>query len=270
MAGEMSNTKPGSTQLDAKRQQLKDEYTAAKGFWPEMHNALLQLDPDFLRAYMQYGFATTAKAALDAKTRELIYIAVDAATTHLYNAGTRNHMRMALKLGATTEEIMEVLKIVTGLGMHTTTESVPILLEILKETGQHKEIGLDAKRQQLKKEYTAAKGFWPEMHNALLELDPDFLRAYMQYGFATTVKEALDAKMRELIYIAVDASTTHLYNAGTRNHMRMALKLGATIDEIMEVLKIVTGLGMHTTTESVPILVEVLKEIDDERASAKR
>lgn len=125
--------------LDQKRKELKAEYTAAKGFWPSMHDALLQLDPDFLRAFMEFSKATVAKNALDPKTRELIFIAIDASTTHLYNAGTRNHIRQALKLGATTEEILEVLQIVTLLGMHSTTEGVPLLLEMLEE--QKKQTG---------------------------------------------------------------------------------------------------------------------------------
>jgi alkylhydroperoxidase/carboxymuconolactone decarboxylase family protein YurZ len=119
---------------------------------------------------------------------------------------------------------------------------------------------LDEKRRQLKQEYTEAKGFWPEMHNDMLQLDPDFLRAFMEYSNACIAKQALSPKFRELIFIAIDACTTHLYSPGTKNHIRQALSLGASVDEVMEVLKIVTLVGMHSTTEGVPLLVEVLAE----------
>ena len=38
-----------------------------------------------------------------------------------------------------------------------------------------------------------------------------------------------------MIYIAIDASTTHMYEPGLKVHIRNALKYGATKAEIMEV-----------------------------------
>jgi alkylhydroperoxidase/carboxymuconolactone decarboxylase family protein YurZ len=123
----------GNGELDEKRQTLKDEYTKAKGFWPSMHDALLELDPDFLRAFMEFGKAAAAKNALDPKTRELVYLGIDGCTTHLYNPGTKNHIRQALELGASVDEILEVLEIITLVGAHSTAEGVPLLLEVLNE-----------------------------------------------------------------------------------------------------------------------------------------
>ena len=62
-----------------------------------------------------------------------MYIAIDAATTHLYEPGLRIHIQNALKLGATTEEIMEVFQLTSVLGMHTCTVGVPILIEETNE-----------------------------------------------------------------------------------------------------------------------------------------
>ena len=46
---------------------------------------------------------------------------IDAATTHLYEPGLRQHIRNALRYGATKEEIMEVLELVSVLGIHACT-----------------------------------------------------------------------------------------------------------------------------------------------------
>jgi alkylhydroperoxidase/carboxymuconolactone decarboxylase family protein YurZ len=70
---------------------------------------------------------------LESKIRELVYVAVDAATTHLYEPGTRIHMENALKHGATREEIMEVLALVSVLGVHTIAMGLPVLLDDLKK-----------------------------------------------------------------------------------------------------------------------------------------
>ena len=120
----------------------------------------------------------------------------------------------------------------------------------------------DAQREALKAAYTAEAGFWPTVHDALLELDPEFLRAYMELSKQASSRKALEPKVREFIAIAVDATVTHLYNVGTRNHIRQALRLGATREELLEVLEIVSLVGIHTTTEAMPMLEEALAELE--------
>jgi alkylhydroperoxidase/carboxymuconolactone decarboxylase family protein YurZ len=70
----------------------------------------------------------------------------------------------------------------------------------------------------------------------------------------------LPDKVKELIYIAVDANATHMYLPGVRQHVKAALAAGATGAEIMEVLELAATLGIHAMNIGVPILVEVLEE----------
>ena len=51
--------------------------------------------------------------------------------------------------------------------------------------------------------------------------------------------------MRELIYTAFDASATHMFEPGLRQHIRNALALGATREELMEVLELASGIGVQ-------------------------
>ena len=67
----------------------------------------------------------------------------------------------------------------------------------------------------------------------------------------------LEPKVKEMIYIAFDASATHLYVPGLKLHMRNAVRLGATAEEIIEVLAIVSVIGIHAATTAAPILAEV-------------
>ena len=62
----------------------------------------------------------------------------------------------------------------------------------------------------------------------------------------------LSPKLAELLSIAVDASITHMYAPGTRRHIQSALKLGATMEEIMEVLKICVAQGMQASQSRHP------------------
>jgi alkylhydroperoxidase/carboxymuconolactone decarboxylase family protein YurZ len=66
--------------------------------------------------------------------RELIHVAIDVATTHLHEAGTRIHMENALRHGATPSDIVEVLALVSVLGVHTIAMGVPVMLEELAKT----------------------------------------------------------------------------------------------------------------------------------------
>ncbi len=54
----------------------------------------------------------------------------------------------------------------------------------------------------------------------------------------------------------MNASFTHMYAPGTRRHIASALKLGATMEEIMEVLKLCVAQGVQVSNLDVPILAE--------------
>jgi alkylhydroperoxidase/carboxymuconolactone decarboxylase family protein YurZ len=70
---------------------------------------------------------------LPQKTKELIFIAVNAATTHLWAPGVRRHIRNALNEGATPEEILEAIQLTSIMGIHSLTLGVPILQEEVEE-----------------------------------------------------------------------------------------------------------------------------------------
>jgi alkylhydroperoxidase/carboxymuconolactone decarboxylase family protein YurZ len=52
---------------------------------------------------------------------------------------TRRHIKAALKLGATVEEIMEVLKVCVAFGVQASNLAVPILAEELRRLGAREE-----------------------------------------------------------------------------------------------------------------------------------
>jgi alkylhydroperoxidase/carboxymuconolactone decarboxylase family protein YurZ len=78
----------------------------------------------------------------------------------------------------------------------------------------------------------------------------------MAMGLKPMLDQVLDAKTIEFIAIAVDASCTHLYAPGVRRHIRKALELGATAEEITAVLQLTSVLGIHTMSLGAPILQE--------------
>jgi alkylhydroperoxidase/carboxymuconolactone decarboxylase family protein YurZ len=93
-------------------------------------------------------------------------------------------------------------------------------------------------------------------------MDPDYFEAYLNFSSIPWTKGVLPPKVKELIYIAIDASTTHLYEPGIRQHVANALKYGATKEEILEVLELTSVLGVHTCTVGIPVLVQELQRIE--------
>ena len=99
-------------------------------------------------------------------------------------------------------------------------------------------------------------GEWNPNWDPFYDLDPAWTEAFMAMGLKPMVSKALDPKTIEFIAIAVDASCTHMYGPGVRRHIRKALDLGATAQEITAVLQLVSVLGIHTMSLAAPILLE--------------
>lgn len=97
--------------------------------WNPIWDQFRSIDPDFLEAYLAFRSVPQNRGALSPKTRELILIAINASTTHLYGPGVRRHIRNALKVGATKEEILETIETTTVLGIHSCNLAIPILIE---------------------------------------------------------------------------------------------------------------------------------------------
>jgi alkylhydroperoxidase/carboxymuconolactone decarboxylase family protein YurZ len=254
--------------LTPEQQQIKDEFVQVRGTWGEPWQRMLELDPEFVRAYLRFSAVPwTGESHLEPKVKEFVYIAADAAATHLYEPGIRQHIAAAFGHGATREEIMEVIELTSTLGIHASNIGVPLLLEVLQEEGlRDGPAPLDDRRERLKAEFTANRGYWHEFWDGLLELDPDLFEAYTEFSSVPWRTGTLPPKVKELIYIAFDASATHLYVPGLKLHMQNAVRLGATAGEIMEVLAIVSVIGIHAATTATPILAEIAAQQGDRAA----
>ena len=103
----------------------------ATGNWNPAWEPFAKLDPAWTEKVIAMAIAPAVSGALDAKTIELIGIALDVSCTHLYAPGVRRHIQRALKAGATREEITAVLQLATLQGLHSMCIGAPILLEEL-------------------------------------------------------------------------------------------------------------------------------------------
>jgi len=218
--------------------------------------ALREADSEFFARFTELAEVPRRSTVLDPKVKELVCLAVDAAATHMYAPGIREHARRAIDLGATREELLEVLQLTSTLGIHATTVGVPVLVEAL---GEREATPLDERRQALKADFEAKRGYWHDFWNGLLELDPDFFEAYVGFSAHPWEHGVLEPKVKELIYTAFDASATHMYVPGLRQHIENALAYGATPAEVMEVFELASTIGIHGYLAALPIVLEELE-----------
>jgi alkylhydroperoxidase/carboxymuconolactone decarboxylase family protein YurZ len=244
--------------MTERQKKLREEFIENRGYWNEFWDGLLSLDEDFFEAYLNFSSVPWKSGPLEPKVKELVYIAVDAAATHLYEPGIRQHMKKALELGASSAEIMEVLELTATLGIHACNIGVPILVEELEAAGQPLDRTLDDRRKQSQAAFEAKRGYWHPFWDEMLILDPDFFDSYTQFSGVPWESGTLEPKVKELIYTAFDVAATHLYVKGLRLHIRKALEYGATREEVLEVIELVSVIGIHSCTVGVPILVEEL------------
>ena len=110
------------------------EAQRATGDWNPMWDALSNLDPDYLEAFLAFRAVPQTKGPLPQKYKELIFIAINVATTHLWPSGVRRHIQNALRAGATKEEILEVMQLTSIMGIHSMALGVPILQEEMEKS----------------------------------------------------------------------------------------------------------------------------------------
>jgi alkylhydroperoxidase/carboxymuconolactone decarboxylase family protein YurZ len=97
--------------------------------WNPVWDLFEKQDPAFLEAFLAFRAVPQTTGPLEQKYKEMIFIAINAATTHLHAPGVRRHMKNAFRAGATREEILEVLQLTTIMGIHAMTMAAPILEE---------------------------------------------------------------------------------------------------------------------------------------------
>lgn len=154
------------------------------------------------------------------------------------------HAARALDLGATPDQLHEVLVLVSGLGVHTLMEGSRGLAALLQARGRSLP-EVDAERSALRARHLGSSRFWeafeqqvPGFLDALLRLSPTAFEGFMHYGALPSRTNHLQPVVRELLSVAVDATPGHRYMPGLRLHLRNAVALGAGRRALLEALEL--------------------------------
>src|SRR5215467_8709326 len=222
------------------------------GPWDDALATLREWEPAWAETCTRMATNPWRASVLSRKLVELISVGLNAACTNLNPDGTRRHIRRALEARATRDEILTILKMAAVMSIHSCSLGAPVLLEEAKSAGARP----PAKRAPATPACDKMKaiGQWNTAWDPFYELDPAWTDEFMATGAGIYASGILPAKDVELLSIAFDASYTHMYAPGTRRHVHNALKAGATIEEIMEVLKLCVVQGVQACNLAVPIM----------------
>ena len=125
-------TKPVITSLAA---QVAGARAFHEQMFGEVHpdfNIAIGFDPDFHTRWLEFVAAPQrgAQAALSPKEAHLIALAVHAQCTQLNPDGVRQHARAALAHGASVEEVLDVGRLISSMGIHAMVFALPIITEL--------------------------------------------------------------------------------------------------------------------------------------------
>lgn len=237
------------------------EHTPIPRWWDEAWERFRRLDPRYFEAYARLARVPwETSSSLRPRDLHLICVALHASATTLYEGGARAHVRAALAEGADREEVVAVLQLATGVGMHPVTEGVPMLLDVLGERGESPTEELSPRAREVKAEFLRVRGYWSEFWEALVRLSPEYLAAYVEVSGVPWADGALEPRLMELVYVAINAACTCLWKPGMRIHMKGALDHGATAAEVMQVLQLATVLGANAQREGLRLLEDSTDE----------
>ncbi len=126
------------------------------------------------------------------------------------------------------------------------------------------------RREAIVKRGERRRGFVPYWLRTMAEVDVDFLEAYERIYELTAVRKGkLPPKFREMIVVAAVAIGGYL--PGLKDHVRRAIELGATREELVEVFQSAYfHTGALTLVHGMVALIDVLKDLEDKKKPAAR
>lgn len=222
-------------------------------------DTLEQWDPEWTAACVQMSTNPWTSGVLSRKLVELISLGLNVACTNLNSDGMRRHTRAALGVGATRDEILFVIKAGALMSIHALATGAPILAEEAQAAGV-KPAPRSTAVATPACDAMKAMGQWNAVWDPLVALDPKWFDEFMAAAAATYKTCPLPPKELELLSIACDASYTHMYAPGTHRHIKRAFAAGATMEEIVEVLKLCVVQGVQACNLGVPILEDELEK----------
>jgi alkylhydroperoxidase/carboxymuconolactone decarboxylase family protein YurZ len=248
--------------VDTYRKMVKDEVISAGrgpfgGWWEDV----LQVDPELVLRINRHMRVAEEIGPLPRFFRHLILVAVDSVVTHLYQRGIGVHARIAMEHGASLRQVVEALEISALVSSRGYAVALPLVLEELAAAGMPLPERSDpARAAEIRSRFEDQIGTWPQWMTIALDHDPEAMENLLALAYGRADETGLEAKWRELLFLAASACPAIVEKDGIRLHARRALQLGATGEELVQTLRMANMIGLHPIIEGIPQLRAVLPQ----------
>ena len=222
---------------------------------------LQRFSPETLDRLSHRIDVATKRKALDAKTRQLIYLGVDALVTHLYVEGLELHIENALKSGASIEEIVETLQVASTVSSEGYGTMIAVLGDEFDRRGLYWPADGTSVEEvdSFRTKCRGASRACPEWMDLALKSCPDSAIAHLDCCYSPRTQSKLGAKLTGLIGAALASSPPIADGRATRRYVELALDNDATPAEVVEAVHLTSGLGAHAYSVGMPALARVVE-----------
>ncbi|TFZ04462.1 carboxymuconolactone decarboxylase family protein [Ramlibacter rhizophilus] len=240
-----------STDPAADAERVKAFFIAERGYWRPWAETMLGVSPAFLEQYARYAGYPARTGPLTPRMVELIYVALDASSAHLYEPGLHTHLKRALEVGVTPAEIFDVLHLVAVQGVASVCQATDILAELAGADDEGAcAPGLQADIERLGPAHALAL-------RAVARLDPGYAEVLIDFLERGRPAAGLSAGERSVVQLALHACFTAFNPEAVRQIVATALSQGVPRAELLQAIQLGAHLSVHGTALGVNVLRQV-------------
>lgn len=237
---------------DAEREAIKALFIAERGYWRPWTDTLLQIAPGFVQQYARYAGYPARTGPLSERMVELIYVGLDASSSHLFEPGLTTHMRRALEVGASHSDIVDVLHLVAVQGLASVCQASDIVAELSGAVADAPAIApsLQARIQRLGDAHALAL-------DNIARLNPGYAEVLLDFIEQGRPEAGLTPPERSLVQLALHACFTAFNPGAVRQIVRTGLAQGLSATELQQAIQLGAHLAVHGTALGANVFRQV-------------
>lgn len=237
---------------DAQREAIKALFIAERGYWRPWTDTMLQIAPGFVEQYARYAGYPARTGPLSERMVELIYVGLDASSSHLFESGLTTHMQRALEVGASHGDIVDVLHLVAVQGLASVCQATDILAELSGAVADAPALDpvLHARIQRLGDVHALA------LRQVAL-LNPGYAEVLLDFIEQGRPDAGLTPPERSLVQLALHACFTAFNPGAVRQIVTTGLSQGLSVAELHQAIQLGAHLAVHGTALGANVFRQV-------------
>ncbi|MBO9647598.1 MAG: carboxymuconolactone decarboxylase family protein [Variovorax sp.] len=236
---------------DPELARIKATFIAERGYWRPWTETMLRACPGFVAQYAHYAGYPARTGPLSPRMIELIYVALDSSSSHLFESGLQTHMKKALEVGVTQADIFDVLHLVAVQGAVSVGQAADVLAELVG-TNQAAPIddALQARIDSLGPAHALSLA-------AVARMDAGYAEALLDFIEKGRPGTGLSPGERSLVQVALHACFTAFNPGATKQMLSVALSQGVAPAELLQAIQLGSHLAVHGTALGANVFAAV-------------